>query len=341
MGLQSEVIVGAVAGVFGVIALGAFLRRVNWLTEAVDASLLKVMINVLFPCFIFSVLLGNPALEEFGNVWLPPVVGFGCTAMGFAAGAALAWTLGPKFGLDTAAKKRTFALIVGMFNYGFVPIPIVDALFTESDGGATLGVLLVHNVGVDLAMWSLGVMIVSGAMSWAGLKRLVNAPLLAIVGALVLNAIGLPSFAASSEGALKLVFDALAGGGGMVAACAIPTALILVGATVMDEFRKADLRQGWGVMAAGCGLRLGVLPVAFLALAWLLGPKALDVAGLELRRVIAIEASMPTAVFPVLLARLYGGDPGTAMRVALATSFVSLITIPLWLGFGLRWLGVG
>ncbi|MEM1098357.1 MAG: AEC family transporter [Planctomycetota bacterium] len=341
MGLQSDVIIGAVAGVFGVVALGAALRRINWLTESADASLLKVMINVLFPCFIFKVLLGNPALEDFGNVWLPPVVGFGCTAMGFAAGAALAWTVGPKIGLDTAAKKRTFALIVGMFNYGFVPIPIVDALFTESDGGATLGVLLVHNVGVDLAMWSLGVMIVSGALSWKGLKRVLNAPLIAIVAALLLNAWGLPGFAAEASGAIKVVLDALAGGGSMLAACAIPTALILVGATVMDEFRKADLRQGWGVMVAGCGLRLGVLPVAFLAVAWVLGPSATDLAGLELRRVIAIEAAMPTAVFPVLLARLYGGDPGTAMRVALSTSFVSLITIPLWLDFGLRWLGVG
>lgn len=340
MAEQSALIVGAVAGVFGVVALGAFLRRVNWLTEAADASLLKVMLNVLFPCFIFKVLLGNPALDEFGNVWLPPVVGFTCTAMGFAVGAALAWTIGPRLGLDTAPKKRTFALIVGMFNYGFVPIPIVDALFTSEDGGATLGVLLVHNVGVDIALWSLGIMIVAGGLSWKGLKRLVNAPLIAIVLALGLNAIGLPAFAADTEGTLRIVFDALTVGGRMVGECAIPTALVLVGATVMDEFRKADLRHGWGVMAAGCGLRLGVLPVMFLGLAWLLGPSATGLAGLELRRVIAIEAAMPTAVFPVLLARIYGGDPGTAMRVALATSFVGLITIPLWLSFGLDWLGL-
>jgi predicted permease len=209
------------------------------------------------------------------------------------------------------------------------------------DGGATLGVLLVHNVGVDVAMWSVGVMLVSGGVSWAGLRRVVNAPLVAIVVALGLDAMGLPAWYGGARsvdagfGGMEVVLDAAVAGGSMIGACAIPMALLLVGATMMDEFRKADFRQGWGVMAAGCGLRLGVLPVLFLALAWALGPRGIDLAGVELRRVIAVEAAMPTAVFPVLLARLYGGEPGTAMRVALATSAVGLITIPLWLKFGL------
>ncbi len=337
MGTQSEVIVGAVAGVFGVIGLGAGLRRVGWLTEEADASLLKVMINALFPVFVLHVLLGNPALSSLGDAWLPPLVGFGCTAMGFAAGGAVAWTIGPRIGLDTAAKRRTFALIVGMFNYGYVPIPLIEKLF---GGGETLGVLLVHNVGVDAAMWSLGVMIVSGGLTRAGLRKVVNAPLLAIVAALVLNLVGFPGWANGLEGGASVAVSAVKAGGGMVAATAIPLALMLVGATTMDEFRRADLREGWGVMAAGALLRLGVLPVLFLSLAWALGPGATGWGSVELRRVIAVEAAMPSALFPVLLARLYGGDPGTAMRVALTTAVLGLVTIPLWLRAGLSWLGL-
>lgn len=332
---QWPVILSAVGGVFGVIAAGAVARRLAWLTEEVDATLLRLCIGVLFPCFFFDVLLENPALEDARNIVLPPVVGFLATATGFAAGVALAYTVGPKLGLTTPAMRRTFVLTVGMFNYGYVPIPLVEAIFSPTDGGATLGVLVVHNVGVDLAMWSLGVLIVSGAFVRGWWKRMINPPTVAIVAALTINAVGLPDPETAPTAAL--VSDTLRASAAMLGACAIPTALVLIGATITDELRKADLRQGWGVMAAGCTLRLGVLPLVFLGAAWALR----DTVSPELRRVIAVEAAMPTAVFPVLLARLYGGDPGTAMRVALATSLVGLVTIPLWLMGGLAWLGLG
>ncbi|MEM7576627.1 MAG: AEC family transporter [Planctomycetota bacterium] len=340
MSEQSAIIVGAVAGVFGVIALGMFVRRVGWLTHQADDALLKLSINALFPVFILHVLLGNPALENVGDAWLPPAVGFGCTAMGFAVGAALAWAVGPKIGLNTVGKRRAFAVAVGMFNYGYVPIPLVERLFSPTDGGETLGVLLVHNVGVDVAMWSLGVMIVSGGLSAAGLKKVLNMPLAAIVVALLLNVTGVPGWLNGLDGVGGGAVSASKAFGALVGATAIPFALLLVGATSMDELRKADFKEGWGVVGAGMALRLGVLPVGFLALAWALGPGATGWGSLELRRVIAVEASMPSALFPVLLARLYGADPGTAMRVALSTAAAGLVTIPLWLSFGLKWLGL-
>jgi hypothetical protein len=55
----------------------------------------------------------------------------------------------------------------------------------------------------------------------------------------------------------------------------------------------------------------------------------------ELKRVVAVEAAMPSAVFSILMARHYAGDAGTALRVVLATSLVSLVTIPLWIPAGL------
>ncbi len=49
---------------------------------------------------------------------------------------------------------------------------------------------------------------------------------------------------------------------------------------------------------------------------------------------------MPTAVFPVVLAKLYKGDPATAMRAVLSTAVVSLVTIPLWIKFGMKLVGL-
>ena len=317
---QWPVILSAVGGVFVVIAVGALLRWRAWLTEEADETLLRVCIRVLFPCFLFGVLLGNPAMGDARSMIVPPLVGFGLAVLGFGVAALVAYTVGERMGLNTPAKRRTFVMMVGLFNYGYLPIPVVEALFGEE----TLGVLVVHNVGVDVAMWSLAVLIVSGTLGRGWWKRVLNPPLMAIILTLGINGLGWADD----------VPAVVVGATGMLGSCAIPIALLLIGATMTDEIRKADFREGWDVMTAGCVLRLGVLPVMFLLSAWLMR----DVVEVELRRVVTVAAAMPTGTFTILLARMYGGDAGTAVRIALATSLVGLVTIPLWLVGGLSWL---
>jgi predicted permease len=57
---------------------------------------------------------------------------------------------------------------------------------------------------------------------------------------------------------------------------------------------------------------------------------------LTLKSVLVIQAAMPAAIFPIVVA--HHGDMPTALRVVLGTSAVGLITIPLWIGFGLHWI---
>jgi predicted permease len=56
----------------------------------------------------------------------------------------------------------------------------------------------------------------------------------------------------------------------------------------------------------------------------------------EMKQVLIVQAAMPAAVFPIVLARRYGGDPITAIRIVIGTSLVGFITIPLWLRLGMR-----
>ena len=78
----------------------------------------------------------------------------------------------------------------------------------------------------------------------------------------------------------------------------------------------------------------GILPVLFLLLAKYLP------CSIELKRIIAIQAAMPAAVFSIVIAKHYCGDPATALRVVLGTSLVGLVTIPLWLRFGMKFVGL-
>jgi predicted permease len=61
---------------------------------------------------------------------------------------------------------------------------------------------------------------------------------------------------------------------------------------------------------------------------------------IELKRVILLQGAMPSAVLPIVLAKHYGGDPRTALQVVIGTSLAGLVTIPLWIDFGGRVIGL-
>jgi predicted permease len=58
-----------------------------------------------------------------------------------------------------------------------------------------------------------------------------------------------------------------------------------------------------------------------------------------LRQVLLVQAAMPAAVTPILIARMYGGRPQIAMQVFLVTAVVGLFSMPLIVAWGMKWLG--
>ena len=307
----------AVAPVFVTIGAGWGIRRAGWLTEEADTSLLRVVVNLLFPCLILDTILGNRALDSVGNLVLAPAVGFATVALGYG----LCFLAAPIFGVRDARQRRTFAFTAGIYNYGYIALPLIQKLFDHTDQ-RTSAVLFIHNLGVETALWTVGIMLISGAAPRRVWTHIFNAPVVTILLAVVLHFAGgkawLPGFA------LEAVHR--------MGAAAIPLGLILTGATFADQMRELNFKANVADSFGACVLRLAVLPLLMLALArWLPCP-------VELRRVILVQAAMPCAVIPVILAKHYGGDPGTALRMILATSVVGLLTIPLWLQLGLRWI---
>jgi len=312
---QTTTILNAVVPVFGVMGLGVFIRKLNWLSEEADKSLMRVCVNVLLPCLILDKSLGNPALSQPSNLLLAPLLGYAVVALGML----LAFWARPLHGLEEATAQRTFAVTVGMHNYGYVPLPLALLLFDQK----TAGVLFLHIIGVEMAMWTLGVLVLSGGTTrdW---RKLVNAPLIAIVLAVILNALGWNVH----------VPEVVGTGVHWLGGCAIPLALILIGAIMADHIGEFHSTNGWRVISTALLLRIGLLPLLFLILAKYIPMTT------EHQRVLVLEAAMPTAVFPVVLAKLYQGDPATAMRAVLSTAVVSLVTIPLWLKFGMKLLAL-
>lgn len=319
----SWTVLGAVLPVFGIMLVGFFLRRICCLTAEADESLLRLCVNLLLPALIFESVLGNQALHRPENLLLPPLVGVVTVLVGIS----LAWLAARLTGLETAKERRTFALTAGLQNYSYIPLPICVLLF---DPG-TVGVLLVHNVGVEITMWTVGVAVLSGQGFGSGWRRIISPPLIALVLALLLNALG---NCISLPGQLALPGKAMMTAIHWLGQCAIPVALLMIGAIVADHL--PELRGGSfiRVVVVSVLVRLVVLPVLFFLLAKYLP------CSVELKRVIVIEGAMSAAVLPVALAQHYGGDPRTALQVVLGTSLVGLITIPLWIQFGETFAGL-
>lgn len=309
----------ALIPVIGVIAVGMLARRINWLTEEADRTLVNLTVRLLLPCFMLMALNRNSALDRIGELIAPPAFGFGLTLLGFGVCAAVLRLASRPLGIVTLAQKRTFILCAGMFNYGYIPIPLVEQLYK---GGAELPNLVLHNVGVEIAMWTVGMLILSGKLGknwWTGV---LNPVVISILLALVLRFTGGWGVLVEHGKPLLKLID-------MLGQCAIPLGLLLSGATIADVQKQASLREGWRSTTASVLLRLGAIPALFVLIAFTLP------ISVELRHVIVIQAAMPAAVFPIVLARHYGGDAPTAVRIVLMTHVVSLLTTPLWLAYGL------
>ena len=301
--------------VFAMIGVGVVVRRVHWIEGEAEASLIRLAVNVCYPCLIFESVAGNTALQTPGNLLLPPLLGFGVTWFGIRAGLLVARAIGLHVGMGL----RTFALAVGIANYGFLPIPIMEAIW----GPESRGVLLVHNVGVEVAIWTVGLLVVSGQSLREGWRKLVSPIVITLGLAVACNLTGLTPHLP------KVVHDVVHS----LAVCGIPLGLIMTGVSLANQLATPSALIDARVSVAAIALRLGVLPVAILLLARYLP------CSVELKRVLIVQAAMPAAMVSVIIARLYGGHPRTAVQIVLGTTALGIFVIPLWLRAGLAWVG--
>jgi len=306
----------AVAPVIALIGLGLPLRRMGWISEAGEETLLNLIVRVLMPCLIFESVVGRATVSGVGDVLVPPLAGFALTSLSLA----VAWYVARGLGLTVGHGLRTFALAVGLTNYGYLPLPLMDALF----GSESRALLFMHNAGVEAAIWTTGVLIVTGESPRAAWRKLLNAPLLALVVALTVKLTGLDVYV--PQVAWQFVH--------LLAVCAVPLGLLLTGASFAPHLNDPRQLANPRIILTAWLLRLAVLPWIYL-LAARYAPVPVG-----LKQVLVVQAAMPAAVISVIVARIYGGRPLVAVQIILGTTALAVFTIPFWIRFGLAFAGL-
>lgn len=324
-------ILGNVIPLFLLMGVGVAMRRLRVLSELADRSLLDLSVHLLLPSLILDHVMANEALRQWGNLLWSPLLGFVCTA-GCIMVAALA---GRWWKFKEAAQLRTFAFVAGIYNYGYIPVPLVDALY----GSSALGVLFLFNLGTETAFWTVGFAGFQGRTLFSDWRRALTTPVRVILLGVSINLItallGIrldnATLDAASWGWLVKIPISMVH---LIGLCSIPLALILIGATMADFWNKFRTTHGAGVMTLAVVVRNLICPAAFVLLAWLLPISR------ELQETLVVQAAMPAGVFTLLLSRHHGGSVPVALQVIFATSAASIITLPLWIHFGMLLVGV-
>ena len=306
-------VVVSVLPVYLLIVAGVVLRATGIMRKEHDEGVMRVVYTVMLPCFMLDKILGSAVLKSGGVVLSSIGLGFGLLVVGMAMG----WAVGRLIGLERGTGMRTFALASGCQNFGFTAAPVVEILWSTG----ALALLFVHNIGVELAMWSVGVMIMSGerGIRW---RKLVNGPVIAVTGGLLLVMLGWDSYCVGS--ARKAM--------SMIGVGAFPLAILITGCTIMDLV--VTEKPTWKIIIGASVVRLVLAPAAFLTAA-----RYLPIA-IELRQVIVVQAAMPAAMTPIMLARLYGGRPAIAVQIVVFTTVLSLVSLPWIITLGCQWIGL-
>lgn len=301
--------------VYLIMLCGWVSRRVNWVTPEMDKGFMRIAIDLCFPCFILDKMFGNELLRS-------PSFSLGAAGLGagfFLLGICICLLIAKTLHLKSGEGKRTFAITASLQNYSFFIIPMV-ALLYGSPGDPTMGVLLTHNVGIEFALWTVGLLVMSEANKFSP-KLLLRGPIIAVLLGLFLVWTGLDDHLVPSF--IRTTLQ-------MLGSCAVPLSVFLVGTTFFDLWGKERWRKR--IVFGGVAARCLILPAVMLTITYFL---PID---LVLKRILIFQAAVPSAMIPIVIARHFGGQPGVAIEIVLCTTLVSFISLPFWLSIGFKFI---
>lgn len=299
--------VNAALQIFVLGVLGFFLVRKNILGDSGLDALSNLTIGVTLPILIFCQLIKDFSFNIYPDWWIFPILSAIITVFGLAVGGIFS-------GFIRGHQHRLqFISLVGFQNSGYLPLVLIAALLTGDKLNTMLIYLFLFLLGFNLAMFSLGVYLLTYTKADKfELKNLINPPVVATLISLAAVFLGLnkyvPEFAFKP---LKMIGD-----------CTMPLAMLVVGGN-LAQIKLGHINKK-AIFFTGLA-KLFILPFfGIILIAWCRVP---DLVGL----LIVLELAVPSATTLSVIIRHYKKEDLLISQGIFFSHIFSLLTIPLFL----------
>jgi predicted permease len=283
-------------------SIGMVLYKIGQIDEKGVAQLSNLALYVATPCVVVRALAIDFDAERL-SMGLMVMLFF---LIIFAVSAVIA-----RFGCGRADRVGAFAVIFS--NSGFVGIPLIQGIL----GDEYVFYVTMTMVAGTITFWTYGLYLMSGDKSEVSLKKIVTNPnLIAVV-------IGMALFLAPVE-LPYVVAQALAGMANMNTGLG----MVILGATLGASnigLMVSDTR-----LYKAMALRLVVVPLVCIPILMFMPVP------FEVRMVLMIIAAAPAASATSMLALKYGADYSYGTGLAIGSTLLSMLSMPLVLALAMQ-----
>ena len=315
-----ELVFGKILSIFMIIAVGFTANKADIMPMAANKYLVGLLIRVTCPCMIVASITSNELREDTLSLSLQTLAG---GILFFAVSALLGWILSAKLiKVEPSSNVGVYTYAFGSINSGFIGFPITLAIF----GSGILYLMVIHNVVLNLYLYTFGIMLVNlgasgGRLDFRGfLNSFKNINAIAAIVSIFMLFAGLKLPA--------VIFDCV----DMIGDATTPLSMLIVGMQLGDcDFREVlKNRKLLGISL----LKMLLLPVlTFLLVNWL----PLDV---SVKVCLVFAASFPVAVAVVPVTSEQNRDSLIAAEMVAITTLFSLAVIPAVATFLLGYYGL-
>lgn len=286
------------------ILIGVALANFTPINDHTKKLYTMIIVNVAMPCIILSSIFKVEIDQEIlKNIVIVFIFSLLINILGIAVG----W-FGASFSKKYKPYRREIALLSGLGNTGFIGIPLCATILGPE--GALYAAIF--DAGVDLVIWTVGVMILqkSTSFSFSTLKTMVNIPTIAIV-------LGL-CFAFVNFRPPELFVNL----SNHLAALASPLAMFYIG-LLIRSIKKEQFIESRNKVSFPTIIKLVGLPLIVFVLL-----QVIDM-DLTISQTILIQAMMPVLTLASILFTKYGANDKYGAITTVTSTIISLISIPV------------